>query len=140
MDPPRRRYRFYNGEQVEVCSKEEGFLGSYYEATIVSYLNNGRYKVQYRNLMNEDESMPLIENVYPGELRPLPPQIHTSVFSPYQIVDAFQNDGWWVGEIRARRGSIYYVYFNSTNEEIAYPTSQIRAHHEWVNGLWIVFQ
>ncbi|MFQ6649074.1 hypothetical protein Gotur_023492 [Gossypium turneri] len=31
---------FFEGDEVKVCSKEEGFLGSYYEAKILYPLNN----------------------------------------------------------------------------------------------------
>nr|XP_048332830.1 uncharacterized protein LOC125423219 [Ziziphus jujuba var. spinosa] len=31
---------FYRGEEVEVCSREDGFLGSYYAATLVAHLEN----------------------------------------------------------------------------------------------------
>ncbi|RYQ99897.1 hypothetical protein Ahy_B07g087906 [Arachis hypogaea] len=57
------------------------------------------------------------------------------------LLDAFDNDGWWSGEITDRLGPRhYYVYFRTTNEEIAYPSNKIRVHHEWVNGDWILSQ
>ncbi|XP_061349561.1 protein AGENET DOMAIN (AGD)-CONTAINING P1-like [Gastrolobium bilobum] len=138
MRPPLKRVDFCRGDKVEVCSKEEGFLGSYYEATIVSHLDNGLYVVRYKNLLEDNESLPLTETLYPKELRPAPPRVHASQFALYQKVDAFDNDGWWVGSITGRTGSHYYVYFSTTNEEIAYPSSQIRVHQEWVNGNWIL--
>ncbi|XP_061372917.1 protein AGENET DOMAIN (AGD)-CONTAINING P1-like [Gastrolobium bilobum] len=128
MHPPLKRVNFCRGDKVEVCSKEEGFLGSYYEATIVSHLDNGLYVVRYKNLLEDNESQPLTETLYPKELRPLPPRVHASQFALYQKVDAFDNDGWWVGSITGRSGSHYYVYFSTTNEEIAYPSSHIRVH------------
>lgn len=138
MRPPLKRIDFCKGDKVEVCSKEDGFLGSYYEATVVSHLDNGLYVVRYKNLLEDDESSPLTETLYPKELRPSPPKVNSSHFSLYQKVDAFDNDGWWVGEISGRTGSYYFVYFASSNEEIAYPCSQIRVHHEWVNGEWVL--
>ncbi|XP_061372889.1 protein AGENET DOMAIN (AGD)-CONTAINING P1-like [Gastrolobium bilobum] len=101
------------------------------KATIVSHLDNGLYVVRYKNLLEDNESQPLTETLYPKELRPLPPRVHASQFALYQKVDAFDNDGWWVGSITGRSGSHYYVYFSTTNEEIAYPSSHIRVHHEW---------
>lgn len=123
---------------MEVCGKEEGFFGSYYEATIVSYLNNARYVVRYKTLVDDDEAKPLTETVNLRELRPSPPLVRsTSEFSLHQKVDAFHNDGWWVGEITGKSGSQYTVYFATSNEEIVYPSSQIRVHQDWVNGEWI---
>ncbi|KAK5770171.1 hypothetical protein PVK06_046321 [Gossypium arboreum] len=56
---------FFQGDEVEVCSKEEGFLGSYYQAKILSPLNNNTlYRVQYKNLVEEeDQTRPLVEIV-----------------------------------------------------------------------------
>ncbi|CAL0303847.1 unnamed protein product [Lupinus luteus] len=138
MRPPSKKIDFIQGDKVEVCSKEPGFLGSYYEANIVSRLDNGLYVVCYKNLLEDDESKPLTETIYPKELRPVPPKIHATQFLPCEKVDAFDNDGWWVGEITGRNGSHYYVYFTSSNEEIAYHYSKIRVHHEWVNGEWVL--
>ncbi|XP_061371243.1 protein AGENET DOMAIN (AGD)-CONTAINING P1-like [Gastrolobium bilobum] len=140
MRRPMKRVDFCRGKKVEVCSKEDGFVGSYYEATLVSHLPNGLCVVRYTNLLEDDESQPLTETLYQKELRPLPPRVQGSAFSLYQKVDVFDNDGWWVGEITGRRisDSHYYVYFTTTNEEIAYPYSQIRVHHDWVNGDWLL--
>ncbi|KAK8524899.1 hypothetical protein V6N13_015896 [Hibiscus sabdariffa] len=67
---------FSKGDRVEVCSKEEGFWGSYYEATVVSPLHsNTLYKVQYKNLVEEeDQTRPLVEIVSADEVRANNPQ------------------------------------------------------------------
>ncbi|MED6149497.1 hypothetical protein PIB30_063075 [Stylosanthes scabra] len=143
MRPPLKRVDFRPGDKVEVCSKEEGFLGSYYEATVLSRHETGRYVVRYKTLLRDDAvSEPLTKTLFPRDIRPSPPKVYTrGEFSLYQAVDAFDNDGWWSGEITGRIGPHhYYVYFRTTNEEIAYPSSKIRVHHEWVNGDWILSQ
>ncbi|PNX95658.1 RNA binding protein, partial [Trifolium pratense] len=56
MRPPMKKIDYKVGDKVEVCSKEEGFMGSYYEATIASCLDNGRYVIRYKNLLKDDES------------------------------------------------------------------------------------
>ncbi|KAK5770170.1 hypothetical protein PVK06_046320 [Gossypium arboreum] len=120
---------FFQGDKVEVCSKEEGFLGSYYQAKILSPLNdNTLYRVQYKNLVEEeDQTRPLVEIVSADE-----------VFHYLDSVDAFDNDGWWVGKITGRQGSKYWVYFETTRDEIAYPVSRLRHHLEWRDGHWIL--
>ncbi|KAK7264397.1 hypothetical protein RJT34_32006 [Clitoria ternatea] len=139
MRPPQKRIDFQRDDKVEVCSNEEGFIGSYYEATVVSHLDNGLYMVRYKTLLEDDESQPLTETLFPKELRPVPPRVHSSNFSLYQCVDAFDNDGWWVGRITGQSDSSHYlVYFESSNEEIAYHSSKIRVHHEWLHGEWIL--
>ncbi|KAK7255955.1 hypothetical protein RIF29_29401 [Crotalaria pallida] len=94
---------------------------------------------EVENLLEDDESKTLTETVYLKELRPVPPRIRTTQFSLHQKVDAFDNDGWWVGEITGRNGNGYHVYFaSSNNEENVYPRDKIRVHHEWVNGEWVL--
>ncbi|KAL4274042.1 hypothetical protein GQ457_13G002240 [Hibiscus cannabinus] len=133
---------FSKGDRVEVCSKEEGFWGSYYEATVVSSLHgNTLYKVRYRNLVEEeDQTRPLVEIVSADEVRPMPPPPTTEAtrtFCYLERVDAFDNDGWWVGTITGKQGLKYWVYFETSKDEIAYPVSQLRNHLEWRNGKWL---
>lgn len=42
---------FQKGDKVEVESEESGFIGSYYESTIVSPIDTSRYKVKYKTLL-----------------------------------------------------------------------------------------
>ncbi|GMN35958.1 hypothetical protein TIFTF001_042327 [Ficus carica] len=130
---------FVRGDKIEVCIKEEGFLGSYYEATVVSQLPKGLYVVQYKELFEEsNESEPLVETVRDREVRPVPPQIPAAEFRFLDVVDAFDNDGWWVGKISGKKSSDhYYVFFEITSDEIAYPVSRLRAHLDWVKGKWV---
>ncbi|OAY41768.1 protein AGENET DOMAIN (AGD)-CONTAINING P1 [Manihot esculenta] len=132
---------FQRGEQVEICSNEEGFRGSYYEATVIKRLTTSSYAVQYKNLLEDDESGPLIEVVSSDEIRPLPPnpsmQSPVSRFVMFDKVDAFHNDGWWVGKIVGKAYSFYYVSFDTTGDAIPYHVSKLRVHQDWVKGKWI---
>ncbi|CAK7329229.1 unnamed protein product [Dovyalis caffra] len=130
---------FHKGEKVEVCSKHEGFLGSYYTATVVKKLDTNSYAVQYENLVEEEDiSKLLIETASGDEVRPVPPRIKFGIgFSMFDKVDVFDNDGWWVGKVTGRRGSLYFVYFETTREEIAYHVSKLRIHLDWVNDKWV---
>ncbi|KAK4255597.1 hypothetical protein QN277_008577 [Acacia crassicarpa] len=139
MRPPVKKTIFLRDQGVEVSVKEDGFHGSYFEAKVVSQLDNGFYVVKYETLLDDyNESQFLTETVYPKELRPLPPVISVRRFSVNQKVDAFDNDGWWLGVITGKDGpGRYLVYFASTDQEIAYPVSQIRVHQDWINGKWV---
>ncbi|CAE5956703.1 unnamed protein product [Arabidopsis arenosa] len=130
---------FVKGDQVEVCSKEDGFLGSYFGATVLSKTPEGSYyKVKYKNLVSEkDQSKPLIEVISADELRPMPPKSLPVMFRYQEKVDALDKDGWWVGEVTAVRGNMYSVYFSTTGEELQYPLYSLRRHLEWVNGDWV---
>ncbi|KAL5554246.1 hypothetical protein UlMin_041647 [Ulmus minor] len=131
---------FQRGDEVEVCSKEEGFVGSYYTAKVISHLPNDLYVVQYDNLVDDNWRDPLSETVRKDEVRPVPPEISPppSEFAYLEEVDAFDNDGWWVGKITGKTGfDNYSVFFETTGDEIAYPLSRLRFHLEWRNGKWV---
>ncbi|KFK42954.1 hypothetical protein AALP_AA1G060700 [Arabis alpina] len=131
---------YVKGDQVEVCSKEDGFLGSHFGATVLKKVpNNGSfYKVKYKNLItDEDEPQPLIEIISADELRPMPPKSLPVMFGLDDKVDAFDNDGWWVGKITGRRGNLYSVYFETTDQVLEYPLSRLRRHLDFVNGDWV---
>ncbi|KAL4654430.1 hypothetical protein ACB092_01G377600 [Castanea dentata] len=128
---------FLRGDEVEGCSKQVGFVGSYYAATVINNYGNKSYAVQYKNLVTEDKSHPLIEIVSADEVRPLPPKVSATWFASFDVVDAFDNDGWWVGKVSGRQGFDYFVFFDTYGVEIPYPTSRLRPHFEWVNGKWV---
>ncbi|XP_058735258.1 protein AGENET DOMAIN (AGD)-CONTAINING P1-like [Vicia villosa] len=144
MRPPMKKINYNVRDKVEVCSREEGFVGSYYNATIVSCLEKQKYVVRYKNLLLDDGSGPLTETIYSRELRPLPPRVRNPhEFHLNQKVDVFDNDGWWLGEIASEKicsDNCYYykVYFNTTFETIYYSLDRIRVHHEWRYGEWIL--
>ncbi|XP_059302038.1 protein AGENET DOMAIN (AGD)-CONTAINING P1-like [Lycium ferocissimum] len=132
---------FQKGDEVEVASQEYGFIGSYYTATIVSSIGAYHYKVKYKTLLTNDQSAPLEEIVTVSEVRPLPPDPHEIMLKNnvrlYNMIDVFDNDGWWFGLITGKIGQKYDVYFPTTGDEIAYPPDVLRFHQEWSNGKWI---
>ncbi|KAK2431303.1 protein AGENET DOMAIN (AGD)-CONTAINING P1 [Trifolium repens] len=146
MRPPMKKIDYKVGDKVEVCSKEQGFIGSYYEATIISCLDNGRYVIRYKNLLKDDESSELLtETLLPKDFRPSPPRVcNPSKFQFNQKVDVFDNDGWWVGEIKSEKilmekSCSYIVYFDYTDQSIQYPYDQIRVHHDLMfSGEWMM--
>lgn len=143
MSSPIREVNFTVGQDVEIVSSEEGFVGSYYKATIVSCLDDGQYVVEYKNLREDDDSRkPLTETKPPNEIRPKPPRANRHEFHYGQMIDVFDNDGWWVGKIVDKFPDLihvwqYYVYFEISNEYIWYPIKKIRIHHDWVSGQWV---
>jgi hypothetical protein len=59
-------------------------------------------------------------------------------FNQLEEVDALYNDGWWVGIVSKVLGKKYMVYFRGTNEELEFNHDDLRLHHEWINGKWIL--
>ncbi|KAH7521920.1 hypothetical protein FEM48_Zijuj07G0083100 [Ziziphus jujuba var. spinosa] len=94
------------------------------QLTAVAHLENmNRYAVQYKELLKNDESGPLMETVLKNEVRPVPLEM---VASGFEYLD---NDGWRVGKITGKEGSNHYnVYFQTTRDEIDYPVSRWRFH------------
>ncbi|AES70977.1 putative Agenet-like domain-containing protein [Medicago truncatula] len=143
MRPPMRIVNYRVGDLVEVCIKDEGFWGSYFEAKIVACLENGEYVVRYKNLLENDESGPLEETLLSKDLRPIPPSVQNpSAFQLNQKVDVFCNDGWWLGKITSKkvfRRNHYYiwVYFPTISIRRLCRCDQIRVHHELSGGDWI---
>ncbi|KAG8380618.1 hypothetical protein BUALT_Bualt06G0034400 [Buddleja alternifolia] len=133
---------FEAGDSIEVSSKEEGFLGSYYEATVVAKITrNNQYVVEYKNLVEDDDlTAPLREIVTADEVRPAPPPLGQPEIRYFygDVVDAFDNDGWWVGRVTGmdvNQGK-YCVYFEYFGVEIAYHPSKLRLHQDWKKGRW----
>ncbi|CAK9183941.1 unnamed protein product [Ilex paraguariensis] len=128
---------FRRGDQVEVASQEEGFKGSYYTATVISELLNKKYILQFKTLLKDDLSGPLREIVAADDVRPAPPVIPVTGFGLYDKVDAFDNDGWWVGKITGKIGNKFFVYFETSGDEIAYQLENLRVHQDYLNGKWV---
>ncbi|KAG4907300.1 hypothetical protein JHK82_055961 [Glycine max] len=127
------------GAIVEVSSDEDGFSGAWFAATVVEALGKDKFLVEYHDLLADDDSQ-LREEIDALHIRPHP--LDTDVDGQFSIldeVDAFYNDGWWVGVIsKALADSRYVVYFRSSNEELEFENSQLRLHQDWIGGKWVM--
>ncbi|KAK1278828.1 hypothetical protein QJS04_geneDACA023880 [Acorus gramineus] len=146
---------FYKGQEVEVAGDEEGLRGAWYEATVVrSFPSKGKVSLLYRTLaLDDDPTKPLKETVHAARVRPAPPptdgrgRAGPVVFGPGQAVDAFYNEGWWVGTVSEVRvtddkgGPVrtlrYRVRFPDPVDEREFGVEELRAHLEWVGGEWV---
>jgi hypothetical protein len=57
--------------------------------------------VQYKTLVTEDDFAPLVEQVDPHLIGPLPRNIHwkmVGIFHENEVIDA--RDGWWSGVVK----------------------------------------
>jgi hypothetical protein len=70
-----------------VCNKEKRYVNSYYEITIVSCLDNGKYVVRYKNLLKDDKFDHLKETIAEGVL-----YIATTCPKSYQITTQLETD------------------------------------------------
>ncbi|PKU72383.1 DUF724 domain-containing protein 3 isoform X2 [Dendrobium catenatum] len=128
---------FQKGTSVEVSSDAEGFHGAWFPATVVKSVRN-KFLVEYRDLTTDDETEPLKETVDSLHIRPTPPAIlPPAKFKYLEEVDAYYNDGWWVGVIsKVIDDSNYIVYFRTWGQEIEFRYEDLRPHHDWISGRW----
>jgi hypothetical protein len=75
------------GNKMEVCNKEKRYVDSYYESTIVSCLDNGKYVVRYKNFLKDDKFDPLKVTIAEGVL-----YIATTCPKSYQITTQLETD------------------------------------------------
>lgn len=149
-----KRYaHLLKGSKVEATSKAEGFLGSWFEATVIKSpeMPNSKFRskrmtvIEYSDLLNEDASLFLRENVDCVMLRPVPPKTEEDGgFEVGDVVDSFERDGWWTGKVdRVFKGeggeARYVVSFEEPKHEIEFGKDCLRLHLDWINGKWFRF-
>ncbi|OWM88017.1 hypothetical protein CDL15_Pgr016590 [Punica granatum] len=130
---------FHKGMKVEVRSDEDGYRGSWYTAVILDSIGEDVYLVEYQTLKADDETELLKEKVRGSDIRPYPPEVQqTCGFARLEAVDAWYNDGWWMGHIsQILKDLKYQVYFRLSNEEMVFKHDDLRPHLEWMGGQWI---
>ncbi|KAJ6808724.1 DUF724 domain-containing protein 3-like [Iris pallida] len=129
---------FSIGSIVEVSSDDEEFLGAWFNATIIGATDKD-FLVEYQSVGTDEETKLLTETVDLLHIRPTPPDVpEVKKFKLLEEVDAFHNDGWWVGVIsKVLDGQRYMVYFRSWKEEMEFGRSDLRLHHDWIGGRWV---
>jgi hypothetical protein len=130
--------KFTEGSRVEVTSNDEGFCGAWFQGTILKSVGH-KFLVEYDTLKADDETTPLTEVIAEEHIRPPPPDIPvTNGFKLLDEVDAFTNDGWWVGMIsEVISDERCMVYFKAYNEQNEIGREQLRLHCDWLGGRWM---
>lgn len=130
---------FHKGMKVEVRSNKDGYRGSWYTGVILDSTGEEEYLVEYKTLKTDDETGLLREEVGASLIRPDPPDVQRIYrFSRLELVDAWYNEGWWIGHVsQILKDSNYQIYFRSTNKEMVFKHSDLRPHKEWIGGQWI---
>ena len=137
------------GSEAEVRSDDPGFVGSFYEATVIRrYLTSrgrGYYTVRYSRLVTDDQR-PLEETAAAADVRPRPPgEESRREFSLYEAVEAFQNDGWWAGIVSAVLPPVagvprkYQVALPTSRETVEFEETDLRSHrvYQAQAGCWV---
>ncbi|WCJ23253.1 agenet domain-containing protein [Euphorbia peplus] len=128
---------FKTGSKVEVRSDEEGYIGAWFDATIVGIIGNDKYMIEYVHLLNDDGATFFREVVSEKHIRPRQPLVSGANFERFDKVDAWYQDGWWEGVVSEVGNEFkFVVYFSSTDETMEFAGSLLRPHQEWINGQW----
>lgn len=147
-------HQFPIGSRIEVGTDEKHFKGVYFSATVISppisprkknptttTKNSTRLYVEYHDLLaHEDRPDPLREYVKSSTVRPAPPSHEVAQgFGPNDVVDAFYLDGWWTGVVSrvAEDGESLVVAFENPTDELEFGLSRLRAHWDWIDGVWV---
>ncbi|CAK8572550.1 unnamed protein product [Lathyrus sativus] len=94
-------FKFEPGTLVEVCSKEDGFQGAWFCATLIEPKAGLKFVVEYESFVDDDDNYKLLrEEINMHQIRPRPPKTDDGYqFQFLDEVDAYYNDGWWVGVV-----------------------------------------
>jgi len=131
------------GSEVEVSSTEEGFADAWFRGILQENpTKSGRKKlrVRYLTLLNDDALSPLIENIEPRFIRPVPPENEYNgiVLEEGTVVDADHKDGWWTGVIiKKLENGKFWVYYDSPPDIIEFERNQLRPHLRWSGWKWL---
>lgn len=149
------------GTEIEARVDDEGFYGSWYEATVVGFEPaSGRYPAQYTvtysHLISIDGPDPVAASHVRPRPPPPPPSARGSSSSPpapaplpalgfllHDIVEAFDGVGWWSGIVvapvpdHADPGSPVTVAFPITREVMPFPPHLVRRRRDYVGGEWV---
>ncbi|XWS18500.1 hypothetical protein CRYUN_Cryun32bG0049200 [Craigia yunnanensis] len=127
---------FKHKDPVEICKKEEGFSGIYYNATLLAAIGRNKYLVRYDARFTEDGLRYLTEAVDSDEVRPPPPQISYTNFVVSDRVDAYVHLAWRVGTVTRKVYPNYYVKLDCNGNEEHCAFYKVRLHLEWQNERW----
>ncbi|KAG7596402.1 Agenet-like domain [Arabidopsis suecica] len=128
---------FSSGTVVEVSSDEEGFQGCWFAAKVVEPVGEDKFLVEYRDLREKDGIEPLKEETDFLHIRPPPPRDEDIDFAVGDKINAFYNDGWWVGVVidGMKHGTVG-IYFRQSQEKMRFGRQGLRLHKDWVDGTW----
>ncbi|KAL5863603.1 hypothetical protein ACOSQ3_001117 [Xanthoceras sorbifolium] len=141
---------FVKGSLVEVSSDVDGFRGAWFVAKVLEAPQSSlrrsprttSFMVEYQSLLSNDGRELLREYVTFPFLRPLPPPPHEQVHQSFEVsdvVDAYHQDGWWVGVVCevCEDPKAYTVVFDDPPDLIKFRPSDVRMHLDWVGGKWV---
>ncbi|KAL4554293.1 hypothetical protein LXL04_039589 [Taraxacum kok-saghyz] len=89
---------FLVGSRVEIVGFEAGMTNSYYAGIVVGYSRNARVQVKYETLTSNGHAR--IDDFTRSDIRPYPAYVNINI-GVGDIVDVWENHGWWMGKCTA---------------------------------------
>ncbi|KAK3219508.1 hypothetical protein Dsin_013478 [Dipteronia sinensis] len=143
---------FAKGTLVEVSSADGWFPGGWFVAKVLdrpppSPTAPGKmtFLVEYQSLLYGSNL--LRKRVDIKFLRPLPPpppkddEQEQQRFQVNDVVDAYRNDGWWVGVVskvwKEEEPMEYLVLLENPSRIMSFRSSELRFHLDWAGDKWI---
>jgi len=125
---------------MEFRSDEKGFEGAWFEGTITTLSRGGDpCRIQLDKFIN-DNGEPLLEEMQPDKMRPVPPQRQLVVpLEKGLFIEVYDKDCWWHGFVVRRLfygEEFWLVYFPATKTLCAHCLSAFRHVQDWKDGTW----
>ncbi|XP_034202790.1 DUF724 domain-containing protein 3-like isoform X5 [Prunus dulcis] len=125
---------FSHGTAVEINLNEGNLLYAWFPAIYLGELGVNSFLLQYKSSNNRD--VKVVVNGH--QIRPQPPKSGKRDFNLMEMVDAFYDMGWWVGEItQILTEEKYMVRSKFTKQVKECSPSELRPHVEWTERGWI---
>ncbi|XP_008234138.1 PREDICTED: uncharacterized protein LOC103333121 isoform X2 [Prunus mume] len=125
---------FSHGTAVEINLNEDNLLYAWFPAIYLGELGVNSFLLQYKSSNNCD--VKVVVNGH--QIRPQPPKSGKTDFNLMEMVDAFYDMGWWVGEItQILTEEKYMVRLKFTKQVKECSPSELRPHVEWTERGWI---
>ncbi|XP_076931176.1 protein AGENET DOMAIN (AGD)-CONTAINING P1-like [Bidens hawaiensis] len=130
---------YLSGLNVEIAYGAGRYLSTWYPAVILRPVSNRKYLVEYRTLKSNDGPELVEEEVDVLSIRPSPPIIQRAQqFKPSDTVDAWDVNGWRIGQIHTTMKDFKYeVYFWATNSVVEFQHAYLRPHQDFIDGAWL---
>eukprot|EP01018_Ginkgo_biloba_P022044 Gb_03014 [translate_table: standard] len=134
--------KFKEGTAVEVCRRDEGSLGSWFRARIMS-ADGHRYKVEYEHLLNTD-GRSRTEEALSEAIRPVPPPSEeagkwvSGEWVSGDTIEVYDRYSWKIGKIvKVLPNNFFVIRLLEPFQQKTCHLSNLRPRLFWQDGKWV---
>ncbi|WVZ96137.1 hypothetical protein U9M48_041809 [Paspalum notatum var. saurae] len=127
---------YAKGMQVEVSKLENDSVVAWLPAVVAKTIWKNNLLVEYT--VSKSDGTALSEEIVDVKhVRPCPPLPSAISFCINDEVEAFQGDGWWLGEIIEVHPELEYTFKSvHLGKEVRLNQKSLRLRYDWVHGQW----